>query len=436
MSFPAYEDLIDTEFLWLGKVPSHWELCPVGSCFRERRDKVSDTDYPPLSVTKNGIVPQLENAAKTDDNDNRRLVCAGDFVINSRSDRKGSSGMASEDGSVSLINTVIAPNQDIEIEFAHHLFRSATFQEEYYRFGKGIVADLWSTNYSAMKRICLAVPPLDEQKAISSFLDVETSKIDGLVSEQRRLIELLKEKRQAVISHAVTKGLNPNAPMKPSGIQWLGDVPQHWSVKRVKHLTASIKAGPFGSSLTKDVYVASGYRVYGQEQVIPNDFTIGDYYIDQAKYDELSQCSVAPGDVLISCVGTFGKIAIVPDDAEPGIINPRLLRLRCNSSIAARYLVEVLRSQVTFEQFSLLSRGGTMDVINIGTLSSVAVPLPPKDEQDELVSFVHSEIEKFDSLQTEAERAIELLQERRTALISAAVTGKIDVREFADQETP
>jgi type I restriction enzyme S subunit len=169
-------------------------------------------------------------------------------------------------------------------------------------------------------------------------------------------MELLKEKRQAVISHAVTRGLNLHAPMKPSGIEWLGNVPAHWDVKRIKFVSDSVKAGPFGSALTKDVYVGTGYRVYGQEQVIPNDFSIGDYFITPEKYEELCQYSVLPGDILISCVGTFGKIAIVPGNIEPGIINPRLIRLRCSKAIKAEYLVEVMRSNVTFEQFSSFTR--------------------------------------------------------------------------------
>ncbi|MEI2735392.1 MAG: hypothetical protein V9G24_11685 [Rhodoblastus sp.] len=137
-----------------------------------------------------------------------------DFVINSRSDRKGSSGLSDRDGSVSLINTVLCPTLEVHGPFAHHLLRSIQFQEEFYRYGKGIVADLWSTNYSEMKNILLAMPSPSEQRCIATFLDCETAKIDALVEEKRRLIELLKEKRQAVISHAVTKGLNPDAPMK------------------------------------------------------------------------------------------------------------------------------------------------------------------------------------------------------------------------------
>ncbi|RYG87265.1 MAG: restriction endonuclease subunit S, partial [Alphaproteobacteria bacterium] len=174
-----YSEYQESGLGWLGRVPSHWELRRLGYFFQERREKVSDKDFVPLSVTKNGIVPQLDTAAKTDDGDNRKRVCAGDFVINSRSDRKGSSGISSFDGSVSLICTVLEPQEKIVSRFIHHLFRSEPFQEEFYRFGKGIVADLWSTNYSEMRNILLAMPPPHEQRKIAAFLDQETAKIDA-----------------------------------------------------------------------------------------------------------------------------------------------------------------------------------------------------------------------------------------------------------------
>ena len=177
----TYENTQETG-QWYGAVPSHWRQAPLGSSFIERRSKVSDKDYSPLSVTKNGIMPQLATAAKTDDGDNRKLVLTGDFVINSRSDRKGSSGVSPLDGSVSLINTVLMPRAEVHTPYINHLLRSVPFQEEFYRFGTGIVADLWSTKFSSMKGIILALPPRDEQVAIAAFLDHDTDKIDFLLA--------------------------------------------------------------------------------------------------------------------------------------------------------------------------------------------------------------------------------------------------------------
>ena len=163
MSFPQYPEYKDSGVDWLGEVPAHWEVKRLSHYFDERRQKASDAEFAPLSVTKNGVVPRLETAAKTQDGDNRKKVCAGDFVINSRSDRKGSAGISPTDGTVSLICIVLEP-KGVKGGFVHHLLRSVPFQEEFYRYGKGIVADLWSTGYSEMKNIVLALPPNEEQK--------------------------------------------------------------------------------------------------------------------------------------------------------------------------------------------------------------------------------------------------------------------------------
>ncbi|KAF1083677.1 MAG: Type I restriction-modification system, specificity subunit S [Candidatus Rifleibacterium amylolyticum] len=427
--YKPYQEYKDSGVDWLGKLPKHWEIKRVGQCFKERRQKVSDKDYPPLSVTMQGIVTQLETAAKSDDGDNRKLVLKNDFVINSRSDRKGSSGTSPLDGSVSLISIVLEP-REILPAFVHHLFRSYPFQEEFYRYGKGIVADLWSTNFSEMKNILIPGIPAQEQIQIANFLDHETGKIDALIEKQQQLIKLLQEKRQAVISHSVTKGLNPAAPMKDSGIAWLGQVPAHWFVRRFKFLCDDIIAGPFGSSLTKDVYVEQGYKVYGQEHVIPGDFSIGDYFISEKYFRELSRYEVQPGDILISCVGTFGKIAVFPIGAKKGIINPRLIKATIKKGIEPFYLRELLKSELVYKQFEWLSRGGTMGVINIGILNEILSIVPPKEEQNQIVSYVNQIKAKFNTLIDLENQAISLLKERRTALISAAVTGKIDVRDW------
>lgn len=407
MSFPAYPDYKDSGVSWLGAVPSHWELSRIGSRFAERREKVSDTDFPPLSVTKHGIVPQLETAAKTDDNDNRKCVLAGDFVINSRSDRKGSSGLSPLDGSVSLINTVITPDETIHGPFVHHLLRSVAFQEEYYRYGKGIVADLWSTNYGEMKAITLAVPPIGEQVTIAAFLDRETAKIDALVAEQERLIALLKEKRAAVISHAVTKGLNPNAPLKDSGIEWLGEIPAHWEVVALKRL-GSLRSG---EAITSDqieddgefpVYGGNGFRGYTTAYTHE-----GDYVLIGRQGALCGNINYARGQFWAS------EHAIV--------VNP----VRKYSLV---WLGELLRHMNLGQHSQSAAQPG----LSAEFLSNLYVPVPPTAEQDEIAALIAERINQSDDLANQAQFAITLLQERRAALISAAVTGKIDVRGLVD----
>ena len=188
---------------WIGEIPENWEVSKIRSLFRERNEKVSDKDWEALSVSKDGILPQLSTAVKTDNGDNRKKVCKGDFVVNSRSDRKGSCGFSDYDGSVSLINIVLKPINVLG-KYYHYLFRSNDYIEEFYRNGRGIVADLWTTRYSEMRNIAVPLPPISEQKRIADYIEAETSKIDKLIVDKTREVELLKELRQRTISDAVT----------------------------------------------------------------------------------------------------------------------------------------------------------------------------------------------------------------------------------------
>jgi type I restriction enzyme S subunit len=284
-----------------------------------------------------------------------------------------------------------------------------------------------------IKSFPLPIPSLDEQRALTSLLDRETAKIDALIAEQQRLIELLQEKRQAVISHAVTKGLNPDAPMKDSGVEWLGEVPEHWSVVKLKHAAKEKVAGPYGASLTKSMYTDAGYRVYGQQQVIPDNFEEGDYYIDDDKYNEMKRYSVSPGDVLISVMGTVGKVAVVPDCVEPGIINPRLVRYHFRDFLIPRFAQKLLLSTPFQEKILLEAKGATMDGLNMQILGDLSLPVPPRIEQEAILSQLRGSLESFDAMSSSVEESLLLLRERRSALISAAVTGQIDVRGLAPE---
>ena len=189
---------------WIGKIPDHWESKRIDNIFTHRSEKVSDKDYPALSVTKKGILPQLKNAAKTKHGDNRKKVLRNDFVINSRSDRKGSSGFSKYMGSVSVINIVLTPRKDVHGKYYHYLFRSHPFTEEFYRQGQGIVDDLWSTKFSRMKIIEVCLPPKEEQNEIAEYLDEKTTKIDLIIANVKKQIGTLKELRKTLVNDVVT----------------------------------------------------------------------------------------------------------------------------------------------------------------------------------------------------------------------------------------
>ncbi|MEJ8476658.1 restriction endonuclease subunit S [Roseibium algae] len=403
--YPAYKP---SGVEWLGDIPEGWEAKRLGNLFEERREKVSDKDYPPLSVTMQGIVPQLETAAKSLDSDNRKLVKAGDFVINSRSDRKGSAGLSALDGSVTLISNVLKP-RDIEGSFAHHLLKSYPFQEEYYRFGKGIVADLWSTNFNSMKNITLPVVPKEEQTKIAAFLDYETGKIDALIAKQERLIALLEEKRQAVISHAVTKGLNPNAPLRPSGIDWLGDVPEHWEVGRLRwYISISSGEGLSNQFITSNLDENNANRVVGGNGAM--GFT--------------NKVNTTEKRIVIGRVGALcGNVHFFDEDCW---ITDNALQISKWRSFSDDFLVHLIRAA----NLNDLANKSAQPLITGNQVKSIEVAIPPVEEQKKIEKFLENQVDIFAKLSSKAQSAITLLKERRTALISAAVTGKIDVRDW------
>ncbi|CAN5500723.1 restriction endonuclease subunit S [soil metagenome] len=428
-----YEKYKDSGVEWLGDVPEHWHTQRLGYHFVERSEKVSDKDFEPLSVTMQGIVPRIDTAAKSDDGENRKKVCAGDFVINSRSDRKGSAGVSPLNGSVSLISIVLEPHDTVYGGFAHHLLRSVDFQEEFYRYGKGIVADLWSTNYGEMRNIQLAMPSVSEQTAIAAFLNRETAKIDGLVAEQRRLIELLKEKRQAVISHAVTKGLNPNAPMKPSGIEWLGGVPEHWEVKPFKYSITKITQG-WSPQCESEPALDDAWGVLKVGCGNSDAFDPTEQKALPPEIPPLREYEIKSGDILVSRGNTLELVgsATYVEEVRPKLLLCDLLyRFQAVPDRAnGRFLVHLLRSPNVRFQIERAATGtsSSMKKIGQGVIREFVITLPPLKEQTEIVAFLKSVYGKLDTLTAEANRAIDLLQERRTALISTAVTGKIDVR--------
>ncbi|HJD72924.1 MAG TPA: restriction endonuclease subunit S [Enterobacter roggenkampii] len=427
--YKAYPEYKDSGVEWLGMVPSHWNIKRLGQFFEERRDKVSDKDYPPLSVTMQGIVPQIDTAAKTDAGDNRKLVLKNDFVINSRSDRKGSSGVSQLIGSVSLISIIMEPKR-INPKFAHHLLRSYPFQEEFYRYGKGIVADLWSTNSSEMKNILIPELADDESNAIACFLDHETAKIDNLIEKQQQLIELLKEKRQAVISHAVTKGLNPDVPMKDSGVEWLGEVPEHWSLKSFRY-ACLIYRGKFGHRPRNDPSLYDGDYPFIQTGDVARASKFIETYSQTLNEKGKAVSQLFPsGTLMMAIAANIGDTAILGFEAYAP---DSVVGFKPYQNLHLEFLrYSFMAALPALEQTSTQSTQANLNIDRIGAVKAV---FPPLEEQLDIIDYLDNMLCSYDSIEENANQAIQLLQERRTALISAAVTGKIDVRDWVAPET-
>lgn len=431
MSLKPHPEYKDSGANWLGAVPTSWSISPLGHFFTERSQTVSDKDFQPLSVTMQGIVAQMENVAKTENGDKRKLVRRGDFVINSRSDRKGSSGVADRDGSVSVISIVLEPH-GIVPQFVHHLLRSKPFQEEFYRFGTGIVADLWSTRFSSMKSIRLAVPSVIEQNAIARYLDRETAEIDAFIADQEELIVLLNERRAATITQTVTKGLDPTVQLKETGFAWLGSVPLSWQVTYLKHAVESLPGYAFKSeefSTDED-----DIRLLRGVNINPDRVVWGDVVrFDRNRAPEVAVYGLREGDLVLGLdrpIVTGGmRIASIEEADLPSFVLQRVARIRSNRRAVQGFVRYLLQSKVFQDYLAPVFTGVSVPHMSTGQLGEFGIGLPDPSVQLAIVSHLDAELAEIDATLLDAEESIVLSKERRAALISAAVTGKIDVRD-------
>lgn len=397
---------------WIKSLPNEWSITKIGNHFKCRNEKVNDTDYPPLSVAKQGVVPQIETVAKTDANDNRKLVLMNDFVINSRSDRKESCGLSKLNGSVSLINHVLYQNgQDYYMPFVGILFKNYGFAEEFYRWGHGIVADLWTTRWQEMKNIEIPLPPLKEQKLIFDFLTNRTSKIDQLISNQEKQIEKLKEYRQAIITKAVTKGLDPNVPMKDSGVEWIGKIPCTWEILRLKYCF----------SVRNEKYENGNYDYVALENV--ESFS-GKYIATESNafYSLAETIRANRNDVI------FGKL-------RPYLSKAFLIAKDCYVSSEFAVLYGLGGNRTSFLKYLLISSkfidvinsstyGTKMPRANIDFIRNLGIAIPDVKTQKEIVNYLDETCSKIDWLIDVKVKKIAQLSNYKKSLIYEYVTGK------------
>jgi len=428
----------------VAKSETAWSKLPIWA-FTQRKVVKNRPDEQLLSVYRDwGVVPKDSR----DDNHNRasedlsayQFVEPGDLVLNKMKTWQGSIAVSDHQGIVSPAYYVCSVSGRHDRRFLHHLLRHKGMIEEYRARSKGIRPNQWDLPFDEFRAIKVAIPPIEEQQIIAAYLDRETGRIDALVERLERLIALLTEKRQAVISHAVTKGLNPDAPMKDSGIDWLGDVPAHWEVKRLKHIVVpkGVQIGPFGQFLKEHTVDASTTKLVGQENVLSNDFAKGDRWISDDQYEAVPQYWVVEGDILFTRKGSIGKCSIVPSMVGRAIIDSDTIRVRLDETIAETAFVRLALTQSTMSevQTRLNARGAILSGVNSETLGNMVLCLPPLAEQVDLMIELDSQLEEFASAIEYVEKMITASKERRSALISAAVTGQIPVADMIPVTTP
>ena len=431
MSLPAYAEYKDSGVEWLGDVPKHWDLkklkflCKVQTGDKDTINAVENGEYP--FFVRSQTIERINSFTY----DCEAVLTAGDGV-----------GVGKVFhyvcGKFDFHQRVYMMNhfKHISGQF-FFLYLSELFAKVALDGGAKSTVD--SLRMPLFLNFIFSVPPLPEQTTIARFLDYETAKIDALIAEQQRLIELLKEKRQAVISHAVTKGLDPNAPMKDSGVAWLGDVPEHWVVTKIKN-ACYINDGNHGEEYpTADDFTESEEGVpFIRAGNIKNMKIDGNemLYIKKSKNDSMRKGRLKEGDVLFTNRGEIGKVATVSREFSGSNLNSQIAYLRASNNVLdGEFLAYFLGSDTIFCSFDSNSAGSVLTQFPIKDIERLPLVLPSVNEQIQVSKFLDQQTTKIDELISHAHQGIDLLKERRSALISAAVTGKIDVRGWQPPAT-
>jgi type I restriction enzyme S subunit len=436
-AYPSYKS-VDSEYLPL--VPSSWRVLRGKYVFNEFSERSTTGEEELLSVSeyfgvrpRGDIVSEGDFISRAESLVDYKKCFKNDLVMNIMLAWKCGLGVTKFDGIVSPAYSVFRFNDHAVPDYMHYLLRTRLYNGIFKARSTGVIDSRLRLYPEAFGDISILLPSRDEQIAIAAFLDHETAKIDALIEKQQQLIQLLKEKRQAVISHAVTKGLNPNAPMKDSGIEWLGEVPAHWNVTRYKFCTERVIVGI--AEAATHAYTDVGVPIIRSTNIKEEGLDdTGMLYLKHYFAEQNSSKYLSKGDVITVRTGYPGISAVVPDILDRSQCFTNLVATP-RKSYCPQYLAEYLNSHVGKKYFDLNAWGSAQKNISVPILQNFFIATPPLEEQLSIKKFVDDQKAYFKVLINNSDRLIDLMQERRTALISAAVTGKIDVRNFVEPAT-
>jgi len=425
MKLAPYPEYKESGVSWLGKIPAHWDCLPHRAVFSEVKDQ-GHIDEPLLSVTiAKGIIPQsklLANSSKKDssnlDKSKYKLVCPDDIVYNKMRAWQGAIGVSRYRGIVSPAYIVVRLRRAGNPNYFHYLLRTPLFAKEAERWSYGITPDMWSLRPEHFKLIYSCVPRHEEQTQIARFLDWKTAQINKFIRNKRRLIELLKEQKQNIINQAVTRGLDPKVKLKPSGVEWIGDIPEHWEVRRLKFLCHNLNEQT-SEKQPGETYIALEHVESWTGRIsLPDDEITFDSQVKRFQ----------PGDVL------FGKLrpylAKVTRPQTAGVCVGEFLVLRATGDVSADFLEQKLRSKRVIDLINSSTFGAKMPRADWTFIGNLKFAYPPADEQREILEHIQEKSAEIDQAIIRAQREIELMREYRTRLISDVVTGQVDVRNM------
>lgn len=430
-SWRPYPDYRPSGVAWLGDVPAHWRakrLKYAVNSINEKVEEPGDLPYVGLEHIESWTGRRIESAEPVQPEGIANLFRPGDVLLGKLRPYLAKALHAAETGVCTSEALVMRPRL-VAPEFLLYYVLNPAFVSIV--DGSTYGSKMPRANWEFIGSLPCLLPPLPEQRAIAAFLDRKTRQIDDLIEKKRRLIDLLQEKRTALISHAVTKGLNPDAPMKPSGVEWLGEVPTHWEMMPLKYLASRIGSGktPKGGA---EVYVSEGVMLLRSQNVYDDGLRLDDVvFIDEETDSEMAGTRVRLGDVLLNITGaSIGRAAVVPPGAPRANVNQHVCIIR-PAKMSARFLHAFLCSKAVKDWIRAEENGTSREGLNFRQIGSMGLPVPPPDEQDAITSAIDQATQQLDGIREVAHDAIDRLTEYRQAVISAAVMGKIDLREEA-----
>ena len=428
-----YPAMKDSGVPWLGEVPEHWEFRRTKTLLRERSEK-GFPDEPLLAATQTkGVVrkEQYENRTVLALKDLHllKLVRVSDLVISLRS-FQGGIEYAREQGIISPAYTILYPVEQDNHAYLTHVFKSKPYIENLSLSVTGIRQGQ-NIDYEKLSRSLLPYPSRTEQSAIARYLDHADRRIRRYIRAKQKLITLLEEQKQAIIHRAVTRGLDPNVRLKPSGVEWLGDIPEHWERCRLRNVVSEVTTGSRGwssyASDTGPLFIRVANLNRGSLQLRFDDVV----RLNLPNTAEVARTRIKAGDLLVSVTAYIGSVGVAPEEFEEAYVSQHVARCQPDPGPSSQWLGYVLLSRVgqTHGQMSLY--GGTKDGLSLDDVKNYQILLPPRCEQSHLVRWIERESSSLVRLGDNAKRQINLLREYRTRLIADVVTGKLDVREAA-----
>jgi len=434
IEFKKYSEYKDSGTEYLGEVPYNWEIAKLGAIVEPKSDK-GHPDFEVLSVYRDyGVIPKDSrddnHNATSLDTSNYKAVYPGDLVINKMKAWQGSMGISNHKGIVSpAYITCKVRSGNYESDYLHYLLRCQSYIGEYNRLSYGVRVGQWDMHYEDLKKVTVLLPSPEEQTAIAKFLDEKTAKIDEAISIKQRQIELLKERRQILIHKAVTQGLNPDVPLKPSGVDWIGDIPEHWDVKKIKHCASKISKGTTPSTEGRFILNEGAVRFIKAENIQDGVITNHPkHFIDDKTNEIIGRSKLGINDILFVIAGaTLGKVAIVSESILPANTNQAVSFIRPNREANPNYLVYWLTSNFITKSIWLDAVQSAQPNLSMEDLGNLPFISPPKIEQQEILKYLDIELVKLDNSISLQQTQIAKLKEYKTTLINSTVTGKIKV---------